>query len=267
MCPSAWVGSALGRPLVRAFSRDRSHVAGDPRETETGSGQAFTFLLKAEKHLFHLPSGLQGAHPALKAGGREGASLSSDVCVLSGQSRRGFQPCLPSAGGRGTAALPPPYIPFKMAHECTLRLAVDHTRQERNAFEGKKLLSPTGKEGLPVAGNEGAIPLGRAQGLGGTGSAEPVGRRRWSLYLRELLVPRSGNRGRTLLGRQQASRKAPASANWSVKEAWACVALLLGNLRAALLRAEAVERGTHPANSTALICSLLVHVQGDASAG
>lgn len=176
--------------------------------------------------MFHLPSGLQGAHPALKAGGREGASRSSDLCVLSGQGRRGFQPCLPSAGGRGTAVLPPLYIPLKMAHECTLRPAVHHTRQERNAFEGKKLLSPTGKEGLPVAGNGGAIPLGRAQGLSRTGPAEPVGRRRWNLFPRELLVPRMGNRGRTLLGRWQASRKAPASADWSVKEAWACVALI-----------------------------------------
>lgn len=221
MCPSAWVGSAPGQPLVRAFSRDKSHMAGGPRETQTGSGQAFTFLLKAGKHLFHLPSGLQGAHPALKVGGREGASLSSDMCVLSGQSQRGFQPCLPSSGGRCTAALPTPYIPLKIAHECTVRPAVDHTRQERNAFDGKKLLSPPGKEGLPVAGNGGAIPLGRAQGLSGTGPAQPVGRRRWNLFPRELLVSRSGNRGRTLLGRRQASRKAPASADWSVKEAWA----------------------------------------------
>lgn len=154
MCPSAWVGSAPGRPLVRAFSCDRSHVAGGPGKTQPGSGQAFTFFLKAGKHLFHLPSGLQGAHPVLKAGGREGASLSSAVCVPSGQSQTVFQPCLPSAAGRGTAALPTPYSPLKMAHECTVRPAVDHTRQERNAFEGKKLLSPRGEEGCLQQGME-----------------------------------------------------------------------------------------------------------------
>lgn len=129
-------------------------MAGGPGKTQPGSGQAFTFFLKAGKHLFHLPSGLQGAHPVLKAGGREGASLSSAVCVPSGQSQTVFQPCLPSAAGRGTAALPTPYSPLKMAHECTVRPAVDHTRQERNAFEGKKLLSPRGEEGCLQQGME-----------------------------------------------------------------------------------------------------------------